>query len=88
MSGKARGDERPVVNGVGHPTVKPLELMRWLVRLVVPVGGRVLDPFAGTGTTGRAALIEGRRSVLIERDARYLPLIEARLREPLQVGLW
>lgn len=85
---KARGDERPVVGGVAHPTVKPLGLMQWLVRLVAPAGAVVLDPCAGTGTTGRAAMVEGRRAVLIERDQRYVPLIEARLAAPLQVGLW
>ena len=44
-----------------HPTVKPLELMRWLVRLLCPPGGLVLDPTAGSGTTGAAAVLEGRR---------------------------
>lgn len=48
---KAPKRERPVVDGVAHPTVKPLALMRWLVRLVTPPGGTVLDPFAGSGTT-------------------------------------
>lgn len=57
--------------GVGdhlHPTVKPLALMAHLIRLVTPPGGTVLDPFAGTGTTGEAALIEGVNAVLIERE--------------------
>ena len=55
--GKAPARERPVVNGVRHSTVKPLELMRWLVRLVTPLsgGGVVLDPFAGSGTTAEAS---------------------------------
>ena len=60
--------------GSKHPTVKPLDLMRWLVRLVTPPGGTVLDPFAGTGTTGEAALMEGFRVVLIEREAEQLGL--------------
>jgi site-specific DNA-methyltransferase (adenine-specific) len=76
---KAPTRERPKVDGVAHPTVKPLALMRWLVRLVTPPGGIVLDPFAGSGTTGQAARAEGLRSILIERDPTYLPLIAARL---------
>ena len=76
---KAPKKERPVVDGVAHPTVKPLELMRWLVRLVTQPGGWVLDPFAGSGTTAEAALAEGMRCILIEREAEYLPLIMSRL---------
>jgi site-specific DNA-methyltransferase (adenine-specific) len=72
--------------GSKHPTVKPLDLMRWLVRLVTPPGGTVLDPFAGTGTTGEAALMEGFSCVLIEREAEYVTDIENRLRET-QLGL-
>ena len=53
--------------------------MRWLVRLVTPPGGMVLDPFAGTGTTGEACLLEDLSAVLIEDDARYLPHIAVRL---------
>jgi DNA modification methylase len=62
-----------------HPTVKPVDLMQWLVRLVCPKGATVLDPFAGTGTTGAAAFIEGCRAVLIEREAEYLADIERRM---------
>ena len=58
-SAKAPKSERPNVDGVQHPTVKPLAIMRWLIRLVTPPGGVVLDPFAGSGTTIEAALIEG-----------------------------
>jgi site-specific DNA-methyltransferase (adenine-specific) len=76
---KAPRRERPVVDGVAHPTVKPLALMRWLVRLVTPAGGVVLDPFAGSGTTVEAALLEGFQVVGIEREAEYLPLIQARV---------
>jgi len=61
-----------------HPTVKPTELMRWCSRLVTPPGGTVLDPFAGSGSTGKAALLEGFNPVLCEREAEYLPIIEAR----------
>lgn len=58
--------------GSRHPTVKPVALMRWLCRLVTPPGGIVLDPFAGSGTTGRAALEEGFGSLLIERETEYM----------------
>lgn len=75
---KAPARERPKVDGVTHPTVKPLALMRWLVRLVTPPGGTVLDPFAGSGTTLQAARDEGFDSIGIEREADYWPLIEAR----------
>lgn len=60
-------------------TVKPLDLMRWLVRLVTPPGGTVLEPFAGSGTTVEACLIEGFRCIAIEREADYLPLIMQRV---------
>lgn len=76
---KAPAKERPKVDGVAHPTVKPLALMRWLVRLVTPPGGLVLDPFAGSGTTGEAALAEGFNVVLVESHAPYIPLIRRRL---------
>jgi DNA modification methylase len=62
-----------------HPTVKPIELMRWLVRLAVPEGGVVLDPFCGSGTTGAAAVLEGRRFVGIERESQYVDVACARL---------
>jgi site-specific DNA-methyltransferase (adenine-specific) len=62
-----------------HPTVKPLELMRWLTRLICPPGGTVLDPFAGSGSTGAACALEGRRFIGIERDERYVPIARARI---------
>lgn len=65
--------------GNSHPTVKPLELMKWLVRLVCPPGGLVLDPFAGSGTTGLATYAEGRRAVLIERQPEYCETIRTRV---------
>ena len=68
-----------------HPTVKPLGLMRELVRLVTPAGGTVLDPFAGSGTTGEAALIEEFDSILIEQDEGYIKDIEGRLAAPFGV---
>jgi site-specific DNA-methyltransferase (adenine-specific) len=85
---KADSGQRPKVAGAAHPTVKPLGLMRWLVRLVTPAGGLVLDQFAGTGTTAEACVIEGFRCVTVEREAAYLPLIAARLSKPLQPVLF
>jgi len=79
---KAPKRERPVVNGVAHPTVKPLELIQWLVRLVTPTDGIVLDMFAGSGTTGQAANLEGFGAWLIEREPSYIPLIHSRLNLP------
>jgi len=73
---KADSDDRI---GSKHPTVKPVDLMQYLVRLVTPKGGVVLDPFAGTGTTGEAAFREGMRCILIEREAEYLKDIERRM---------
>jgi DNA modification methylase len=81
---KASSAERPRGDGVAHPTVKPLDLMRWLVRLVTPPGGVVLEPFAGSGTTAEACVVEGFRCIAIEREADYLPLIEARLSKPIE----
>lgn len=75
---KAPTSERPVVNGVAHPTVKPLALMEWLVTLLTPPYGVILDCFAGSGTTGHAGLRLGFNSIIIERDAKYWPLIDAR----------
>lgn len=62
-----------------HPTVKPVDLMRWLVRLVVPPGGRCLDPFTGSGTTGVACAEEGVSFVGVEREADYVELARQRI---------
>lgn len=75
-SAKADADDRL---GSKHPTVKPVDLMQWLCRLVTPPGGVVLDPFAGSGTTGEAAWREGFRAVLIEREAEYQDDIARRM---------
>ena len=83
---KAPGTERPTADGVAHPTVKPLDLIRWCIKLVTPPGGVVLDPFAGSGTTGEAAIHEHKRAILIEREPTYLPLIVARLSKPMEIG--
>lgn len=62
-----------------HPTVKPTALMRWLVRLVTPVGGTVMDPFMGSGSTGKAAMLEGFRFIGCELTADYIPIAHARI---------
>ncbi len=62
-----------------HPTVKPVELMRWLVRLVTPINGVVLDPFTGSGTTGMACVFEQRQFIGIEREAEYVAIAERRI---------
>lgn len=66
-----------------HPTVKPTLLMRYLCRLITPEGGTVLDPFAGSGSTGKAAILEGFNCILIEMTAEYIPIIEARCKAAL-----
>jgi DNA modification methylase len=66
-----------------HPTVKPVCLLRWLVRLVTPPGGLVLDPFAGSGSCGVAAVLEGFTYVGVEIDPAYHPIAEARIRHAL-----
>ena len=71
-SKKEKGDTK-------HPTVKPLALIRYLIKLVKPKEGLVLDPFAGTGTTGEACILEGRIGYLIEKQKSYIIDIEKRL---------
>lgn len=67
-----------------HPTVKPTSLMTYLIKLVTPAGGIVLDPFTGSGSTGKAALLEGYKFIGIELTAEYLPIIEGRLKHAEQ----
>ena len=69
-----------------HPTTKPVDLMRHLVRLVTPPGGRILDPFLGSGTTAIAAIMEGFECVGIEREPEYVAIAEARL-NGVQTGI-
>jgi DNA modification methylase len=85
---KAPSSERPEVEGTMHATVKPLDLMQRLVRLVTPPGGVVLEPFAGSGTTVEACLREGFACIAIEREAEYLPLIMQRLSKSHQQSLF
>ena len=79
-SKKEKGDTK-------HPTVKPLELMRYLVKLITPKDGIVLDPFAGTGTTGEACTLEGRNYYLIEKTKEYIPDIENRINKYGRLGI-
>ncbi|NNA39250.1 site-specific DNA-methyltransferase [Pseudomonas lundensis] len=72
--------ENAVTTGNNHPTVKPTDLMRYLCRLVTPMGGLVLDPFMGSGSTGKAASLEGFRFVGIELDPDYFAIAKARVR--------
>jgi site-specific DNA-methyltransferase (adenine-specific) len=62
-----------------HPTVKPTDLMRYLCRLVTPPGGTVLDPFMGSGSTGKAAITEGFQFIGIELNPEYVAIAEARI---------
>jgi site-specific DNA-methyltransferase (adenine-specific) len=82
---KASTKER---NGSKHPTVKPLKLMQYLVRLITPPGGTVLDPFAGTGATGEAYINEGFNAILIEKEQEYIYDINKRLESYMDIRPW
>jgi len=77
---KPRDEERAVSD---HPTMKPVALMRWLCRLVTPPNGIVVDPYAGSGTTGEAIVLEGFRGMLIEREEKYCRHIVQRFAKPI-----
>src|SRR5699024_10780747 len=85
-AGVMHGSKTAILNDSGktpynrnnHPTVKPTDLMAWLVRLVTPAGGTVLDPFAGSGSTLVAAKREGFGFIGVELTDEYIPIIEAR----------
>ena len=79
MQFSAEQSERRDPRANTHPTVKPIALMRWLVRLVTPPGGRILDPFLGSGSTGCAAALEGFDFVGVEQDEGYVELARARI---------
>ena len=81
---KASRDDRS--NGNTHPTVKPTDLMRYLCRLVTPPGGIVLDPFMGSGSTGKAAMLEGLEFIGIEREAAYHAIAESRIGRAAAAG--
>ena len=71
-----------------HPTVKPTDLMRYLCRLVTPVGGIVLDPFMGSGSTGRGAVMEGLGFIGIERDEGYFKIAQDRIDAAIPIPDW
>jgi len=76
---------RPILRANFHPTVKPTELMRYLVRLVTPPNGTVLDPFMGSGSTGKAAVLEAFNFIGIDQSADYLEIATARIKHAQQV---
>jgi site-specific DNA-methyltransferase (adenine-specific) len=78
-AGASTGLNRVKVRKNNHPTVKPTPLMRYLVRLVTPPGGLVFDPFAGSGSTGKAAMLEGFRFLGAEMTAEYIPIARERI---------
>jgi len=78
-SKKDRNEGLPEDKPSTHPTVKPTALMQYLVRLVTPVGGKVLDPFMGSGSTGKACVLEGFDFVGIEREEEYVKIATARI---------
>lgn len=80
-----KASKRERGEGNDHPTVKPVDLMRYLIRLVTPPGGVVLDPFAGSGTTAVAAQEEGLRWIVVEQEERYVEIIRKRTS---QGALW
>jgi site-specific DNA-methyltransferase (adenine-specific) len=86
------GNERNTHRSNPHPTVKPTDLMRYLCRLITPPGGIVLDPFTGSGSTGKAAMAEGFRFIGIEREAEYIEIARARIfaeaEKPRQLSLF
>jgi len=80
-----RNEGLDIINN--HPTVKPTSLMQYLIRLITPDNGVVLDPFAGSGSTGKATILENKRFIGIELTAEYLPIIEGRLQHALQTRI-
>jgi hypothetical protein len=83
--GEGKNPDAPSVDKNFHPTVKPTDLMRNLIRLVTPLGGTVLDPFTGSGSTGKAAILEGMQFVGCELTPEYLPIIEGRINYAVSV---
>jgi len=82
----AKASKKDRGEGNAHPTVKPTDLMRWLIRLVTPAGGLVLDPFMGSGSTGKAAMLEGMRFVGIDLTADYIDIARARIDFAARMG--
>jgi site-specific DNA-methyltransferase (adenine-specific) len=78
--GEGKEPNAPAIDKNFHPTVKPTDLMRYLCRLVTPPNGTVLDPFTGSGSTGKAAVLEGFNFVGVELSAEYVEIANARIR--------
>ena len=76
---KDRNNGLPEGEKSGHPTVKPTDLMRYLCRLITPPGGVVLDPYMGSGSTGKASILEGFRFIGIEREEDYCRIAKRRI---------
>ena len=81
-----RTDSHSIANGMDtaearnhHPTVKPVDLMTYLCRLITPPGGTILDPFTGSGSTGKAAILEDFTFIGIEREAEYIEIARVRI---------
>ena len=79
LCAKASPSERGDFND--HPTVKPIDLIRYLIRLITPPDGIVLDMFGGSGTTALAAIKEGMKYILVERDAHGVDIAEERIKQ-------
>jgi site-specific DNA-methyltransferase (adenine-specific) len=77
--GEGKHPEAPAIEKNHHPTVKPTDLMRYLCRLITPPNGTVLDPFMGSGSTGKAAMYEGFKFIGVEMTDEYLPIAKARI---------
>jgi site-specific DNA-methyltransferase (adenine-specific) len=75
----AKANKKDRGEGNNHPTVKPTELMRYLLKLVTPPGGTVLDPFMGSGSTGKAAALGGFRFIGIEKERPYFEIAQRRV---------
>lgn len=84
----AKASKKDREDGNIHPTVKPTDLMRYLCRLVTPPDGIVLDPFMGSGSTGKAARLEGFGFIGIEREAEYIEIAKSRIDAAVKVDLF
>jgi len=82
-SGDNSGDSGVIKGRNTHPTVKPTELMRYLIKLVTPSGGTVIDPFTGSGSTGKAAMLDGYKFIGIEMNEEYVEIAKARIKHAL-----
>lgn len=84
--GQGKTPDAPSIEKNHHPTVKPTDLMRYLCRLITPPNGTILDPFLGSGSTGKAAMYEGFKFVGIELTQEYLPIAKARIEFAINQG--